>query len=93
MNEVIDVIESAGLTEQQVLHAALQLDVLHPLEPYQLTLMGAVEEHCAQTLCLTDTDGVPFRHLAYNLYIGILIVQFRNPIKPAAVNILIRVLA
>ena len=38
---------------------------------------------------LADTDRVPFGHLSDDLHVGIFVVQFRDMIEPAAVDILI----
>ena len=92
MHEIIDMVESTRFTEEQVLHAALQLDVLHPFEPHQLTLVRAIVEGGTESLCLSDTDRVPFGDLTDDLHIGIFIVQFGDAIEPAAVDILIGIL-
>ena len=92
MHEIIDVVESTRFTEEQVLHVALQLDVLHPFEPHQLTLVRAVEEGGTESLCLTDADRVPFGDLTDDLHVCILIVQFGDFIEPTAVDILIGIL-
>ena len=92
MNKIVYMLESAGFAEEQVLHAALQLDVLHAFEPHQLTLMRPIEERRAQPLCLTDTYRVPFGDLTDDLHVRIFIVQFGDLVDSASVDILIGIL-
>ena len=93
MNEIIDMVEPAGLTEEQVLDAALEFDVLYALEPDQFALVRAVEEHGAEPLRLAYTDRVPLGHLADDLHVRVLVVQFGDLIEPTTIDILVRVLA
>ena len=90
MNEVIHMLEPAGFAEEQVFDAALQFDIFDPLEPYQLALVGAIEERSAETLRFADTDGMPFGYFTDDLDVGVFILQFGNAIETAAVDILIR---
>ena len=89
MNEVIEVVEAAGFAEEEVLDALGKFDILGTLEPYQLTLMRAVEEGCREALRLTDTDSVPLRDLTDDLDIGVLIVEFGDAVELAAVDIFV----
>ena len=91
MNEVIEVVEAAGFAEEEVLDALGEFDILGALEPYQLALMGAVEEGRREALRLTDSDRVPFRHFADDLDVGVLVVEFGDTVELTAVDIFVGV--
>ena len=90
MYEVIDMVEPARLAEQQVFDVALQLDVFYPLEPHQLALVRAVKERRTQPLCLADSDCVPFGHFTDDLHVRVFVVQLRDAVETAAVDVLVR---
>ena len=86
-------LEPAGFAEKQVLHPAHELDIFGSLEPHQLALVRAVEEGGGEPLRLADADGVPLGDLPDNLYVGVLVVQLRDAVESAPVDVLVRITA
>ena len=91
MNEVIEVVEAAGFAEEQVLDALGEFDILRALEPYQLALVGTIEEGRREALRLTDTDRMPFGHFTDNLDVSVLVVEFCDTVELTAVDIFVGV--
>ena len=89
MNEVIEVVEAAGFAEEEVLDALGKFDILRALEPYQLALMGTIEEGRREALRLTYTDRMPFGHFTDDLDVGVLVVEFGDTVELTAVDIFV----
>ena len=70
MDEIIDMLEPAGLAEEEILDPFLQFDILHALEPDELALVCAVEECSGEALRASDTDGMPLGDLADDLNVS-----------------------
>ena len=90
VDKIVLVIEARWLTKKQILHIALQLNILHPLEPHQFNSMSPIGKSGRQTLRITNTYSMPFCDMPDNLDVGFLILYLMDIIEATAVNILVR---
>ena len=93
MYEIKGVVEARRFAEEEVTDALREFDVLYPFEPNEFALVRSVIERSTEPHGFSDTNSVPFGHLADNLYVRVFVVQFGNTVETAAVDILVRVLA
>ena len=78
------------MKKKQILYIALQLNILHPLEPHQFNSMSPIGKSGRQTLRITNTYGMPFCDMPDNLDVGLLIFYLMDKIEATAINILVR---
>ena len=90
VDEIVLVIEARRFAKKQILHIALQFDILDTLEPDELNGMSSVCERSREALGSPYANSMPLGDMTDNLHIGVIIINLVDKIEATAVDILIR---